>query len=50
MTQSENTKKNKQNDCFENNDNKTTNNKQTVYEDNNGNYKYRGFWSGFGDQ
>ena len=24
--------------------------KEVMYEDNEGNYRYRGFWSGFGDQ
>lgn len=27
-----------------------TNNIQAMYEDSEGNYRYRGFWSGFGDQ
>lgn len=32
------------------NEEKNVSNKEVLHEDNDGNYRYRGFWSGFGDQ
>ena len=41
---------NKEKDNIEKNDEVRETSKEILYEDSEGNYRYRGFWSGVGDQ